>query len=119
MPSEKTIIDRGMISDAIRDALRRLPGIESAYATTTGVVAHTGEEDVIKIDVTMACITMPHHVEIIDDAMVVLDRDGNGCVLFELSNRSAAKRQLRKWQTDYTFDYNEALKDVEEFFDAQ
>jgi hypothetical protein len=94
MPSEKTIIDRGIISNAIRDALRRLPGIESAYVTTTGVVARTAEEDTIKIEVTMACITMPHHIEIIDDAMVVLNRDGNGYVLFELTNRSASKRQL-------------------------
>jgi hypothetical protein len=99
--------------------LRRLPGIESAYTTTIGVVAETAQEDRILIEVMMACKTMPHHMKIIDDAMVVLNRDGNGCVLFELTNRSAAKRQLRKWQADYTFNYEEALKGVEEFFAAQ
>ena len=60
-----------------------------------------------------------HTIEIINDLMAVLDEDGNGCDCHELRSLREAKRQLQKWQADYTFDYEEALKDVEEFFAAQ
>lgn len=119
MTRENNIIDRGIIADAIRNALQRLPGIERAAVTTTGVVAYTADDDQIKIALTMDCRTMPHVVEIIDDAMVVIDREGNGCDMHVLTNRRAAQRQLQKWQAEYTFDYDEALIEVTEFFAAQ
>ena len=55
-------------------------------------------------------------MEIIDDAMVVLDRDGNGYDCHELRGLRKAKRRLRRRQDEYTFDYAEALRAVSEFF---
>ena len=59
---------------------------------------------------------MPHTIEIVNDLMVVLDEDGNGCDAYELRNLRATKRQLRRWQDEYTFDYADALSAVSEFF---
>ena len=55
---------------------------------------------------------MPHTIEIVDDLMTVLDEDGNGCDAHELRSLCAAKRQLRRWQQEYTFDYADALSAV-------
>ncbi len=61
---------------------------------------------------------MTHTIDIVDDLMVVLDEDGNGCDCHELRGLRKAKRQLRRWQDEYTFIFNyaEALRAVSEFF---
>jgi hypothetical protein len=61
-------------------------------------------------------MTKPFNIEIVDDLMVVLDEDGNGQDCHELRNLQAAKRQLKAWQKQYTFDYAEAEKALSEFF---
>ena len=55
-------------------------------------------------------------IDIVDDLMVVLDEDGNGCDAHELESLRRAKRQLRRWQDEYTFDYAEAMRAVSDFF---
>jgi hypothetical protein len=60
--------------------------------------------------------SMPHTIEIACDLMVVLDEDGNGCDAHKLRSLRAAKRQLRRWQDEHTFDYAGALSAVSEFF---
>jgi len=62
---------------------------------------------------------MPHTIDIVDDLMVVLDEDGNGGDCHELRGLCKAKRQLRRWQDEYTFDYAEALRAVSAFFANQ
>jgi hypothetical protein len=59
---------------------------------------------------------MPHTIEIVNDLLVVLDEDGNGCDCHELRSLRKAKRQLRRWQKQYTFDYADALSALSEFF---
>ncbi len=59
---------------------------------------------------------MPHTVEIVNDLLVVLDQDGNGCDCHKLTSLRIAQRQLRRWQNEYTFDYGDALSAVSEFF---
>ena len=61
-------------------------------------------------------MNMPHTIEIVDDLLVVLDEDGNGCDGYQLTSLRDAKRQLRRWQDEYTFDYADALSAVSEFF---
>ena len=61
-------------------------------------------------------MNMPHTVEIVHDLLVVLDEDGNGCDCHKLTSLRTAKRQLRCWQDEYTFDYADALSAVSEFF---
>lgn len=60
----------------------------------------------------------PHTIEIVDDLLTVVDRDGNGCDAHNLKNLSEAERQLRRWQEEYTFDYADALSAVSEFFES-
>jgi hypothetical protein len=48
--------------------------------------------------------------------MVVLDGDGNGCDCCRLVGRRAAKRQLRRWQEGYAFDYAASMSALSEFF---
>ena len=60
--------------------------------------------------------SLPHTVEIVDDLMVVLDEDGNGCDCHELRSLRKAMRQLRRWQDEYTFDYAAASTALSEFF---
>ena len=62
---------------------------------------------------------MPHTVEVVGDLFVVLDEDGNGCDAYKLRGLRATKRQLRRWQDEYTFDYAEALRAVSDFFANQ
>jgi len=59
---------------------------------------------------------MPHTIDIVDDLMVVLDADGNGCDCHELRSLRQSKQQLRRWQDEYTFDYAEALRAVSAYF---
>ena len=61
-------------------------------------------------------MTMSYTIEIVDDLMCVMDQDGNGCDCHALRSLREAKRQLRDWQDQYTFDYAEALREVSEFF---
>jgi len=62
---------------------------------------------------------MPHTVEVVGDLVVVLDEDGNGCDAYGLESLRKTKRQLRRWQDEYTFDYAEALQAVSAFFANQ
>ena len=57
-----------------------------------------------------------HTIEIINDLMAVLDEDGNGCDCFQLRSLREAKRQLRRWQDEYIFNYADALNALSEFF---
>ena len=59
---------------------------------------------------------MPQAIDIVGDEMVVLDEDANGCDCRRLVRLRAAKRQLRLWQDEYTFDYVGTLSAVSEFF---
>ena len=58
----------------------------------------------------------PHTIQIVNDLLVVLDEDGNGCDGHEFRSLRTAKRQLRRWQDEYTFDYADAMSAVSEFF---
>ena len=62
---------------------------------------------------------MPHTVEVVSDFLVVLDEDGCGCECCRLTGLRTAKRQLRRWQDEYTFDYAGAMSAVSEFFRKQ
>ena len=55
-------------------------------------------------------------VDIVGEEMVVLDGDGNDCDRYRLVGLRAAKRQLRLWRNDCTFDYPRTLAAVEDFF---
>ena len=59
---------------------------------------------------------MPHTVDIVGNEMVVLDEDGNGCDFCRLVGLRTAKRQLRRWQEEYAFDYAGAMSALSEFF---
>jgi len=59
---------------------------------------------------------MPHTIDIVGNEMVVLDEDGNGCDCCRLVGLRAAKRQLRRRQEEYAFDYAGAMSAVSEFF---
>jgi hypothetical protein len=61
-------------------------------------------------------MTMPHTIDIVGNEMVVLDEDGNGCDCRRLVGLRAAKRQLRRWQEEYAFDYAGAMSALSEFF---
>ena len=50
-------------------------------------------------------MNLPYTVDIVGDEMVVLDEDGNDCDRYRLVGLHSAKRQLRRWQNDCTFDY--------------
>jgi hypothetical protein len=60
-----------------------------------------------------------HTIEILNDLMAVLDEDGNGCECYQLVGLREAKRQLRRWQDEYSFKYAEALNALSEYFSAQ
>jgi hypothetical protein len=60
-----------------------------------------------------------HTIEIIGDLMAVLDEDGNGCDCCQLTSLRKAKRQLRRWQNDYSFNYADALNALSAFFSAR
>jgi len=64
-------------------------------------------------------MTMPYTIELCDDLMCVMDEDGNGYDCHELRSLREAKRQLGRWQDEYTFDYADALRDVSAFFADQ
>ena len=58
----------------------------------------------------------PHTVEIVNDLMVVLDRDGNSHECYQLCGLRQAKTQLQLWQRTYAFNYAEAMKAVSDFY---
>ena len=55
-------------------------------------------------------------VDFVGDEMVVRDEDGNDFDRYRLVGLRAAKRQLRLWRNDCTFDYPRTLAALEEFF---
>ena len=112
-------ITRDTIQAAIAEAVKGLPGIAHVFETTSGVVAECCDGAEVRVTIAVKRAPASHTVEIIDDAMIVLDRDGNGCDCHELRGLRETKRQLRRWQDEYTFDYAEALRAVSEFFANQ
>ena len=60
-----------------------------------------------------------HTIEITNDLMMVLDEDGNGYDCHVLGSLAEAQDQMKKWKDEYSFDYDEALAAVVEFFAAQ
>jgi hypothetical protein len=58
-------------------------------------------------------------VEVVDDLLVVLDEDGNGCDCYELRGLRRATEQIKRWQRQYTFDYAKAMHAVRQFFAAR
>ncbi len=61
---------------------------------------------------------LPHTVDVVKGMRVVLDEDGNGCDAYKLRSLRAAKRQLRRWQDHYAFDYGAAMRATSEYFAA-
>jgi hypothetical protein len=57
-----------------------------------------------------------HTIQIINDLLVVLDAEGNGCDSYLLRGMNEAEQQLLKWQEEYKFDYPGALAGVAGFF---
>ena len=58
----------------------------------------------------------PHTVEIVNDLMVVLDRDGNSHECYQLCGLRQAKMQFQRWQRTYDFNYGDAMKTVCDFY---
>ena len=61
-------------------------------------------------------MTMPNTIQFCDDLMCVMDQDGNGYDCHQLRGLRAAKRQLLRWQDEYTFDYAAALQALSQYF---
>ncbi|MBU4271624.1 MAG: hypothetical protein KKE86_10745 [Planctomycetes bacterium] len=59
-----------------------------------------------------------HSIQIIDDLLILLDEEGNGCDSHELRDLRAADRQLRCWYKEHKFNFAAARHDVSEFFRA-
>ena len=55
-------------------------------------------------------------VEIINDLMCVMDRDGNGLDAHLLRSYRAAKRQIQKWAAQYTIEVAEAYRRLSEYW---
>jgi len=64
-------------------------------------------------------MTMPYTIELCDGLMCVMDEDGNGYDCHELRSLPDTRRQLRRWQDEYTFDHAAAVREIEEFFDDE
>ena len=91
-PQTRTL-DRETVQAALAKALRRLPGIDGVFETTSGLMATSAGGVNLRITIAVDRPSTLHTVEIIDDAMVVLDRDGNGCDCHELRGLRETKRQ--------------------------
>jgi len=109
-------IDREKIQTALAEVLRRLPGIDGVFETTSGLMATSASGGQLRITVAVDRPSAHHTVEVVGDSLVVLDQDGNGCECHQLRGLREAKRQLRRWQDEYTFFYANALQAVSEFF---
>ena len=59
---------------------------------------------------------MPYEIDIVADAMVLLDRDGNSCECATLTGLRAAKRTIQTWAGKYTLDVGEAYKRLATYF---
>jgi hypothetical protein len=57
-----------------------------------------------------------HSIQIIDDLLILLDQEGNGCDSHELRDRRAADQQLHRWYREHKFNFAAAKRDVAEFF---
>jgi hypothetical protein len=57
-----------------------------------------------------------HTIQIINDLMVVLDAENNGCNSHQLRSMAEAEGQLLRWREEYKFDYAGALAGVAGFF---
>jgi hypothetical protein len=57
-----------------------------------------------------------HTIQIINDLMVVLDAENNGCDSHQLRSMAEAEGQLLTWREEYKFDYTGALAGVAGFF---
>ena len=59
------------------------------------------------------------HIELVDNMMTLLDGDNNGCDAYVLRSYDAAKKQLDEWRKTHTFDEQEALRLLGQFFEAE
>ena len=57
-----------------------------------------------------------HSIQIINDLLLVLDEDGNGCDCHQLRSIPAANRQLVRWYKEHKFNFAAARQAVLEFF---
>ena len=60
-----------------------------------------------------------HSIQIIDDLLVLLDEEGNGCDSHPLCDLRAADGQLRRWYKEHKFNFAAARHEVSEFFRAR
>ena len=60
-----------------------------------------------------------HSIQIIDDLLVLLDEEGNGCDSHPLRDLRAADGQLRRWYKEHKFNFAAARHEVSEFFLAR
>jgi Family of unknown function (DUF6900) len=59
-----------------------------------------------------------HEVEIIDGALVLRDRDGNGLESASLGERPDAERTVAQWAQSHAFDAADANRKIEAHFAA-
>ena len=116
MQTQTDLPDRETIQAALAEALKRLPGIDGVFETTGGLMATSASGGEVRITVAVDRPSAHHTVEVVGDSLIVLDQDGNGCECHQLRGLREAKRQLRRWQDKYTFDYAETLRAVSDFF---
>jgi uncharacterized protein YutD len=57
-----------------------------------------------------------YRIEIMNDLMMLLDDENNGCDAYVLRSYKAAKRKLARWREMHDFDENEALRLLGDFF---
>jgi len=61
-------------------------------------------------------MTANYTIQIVDDLLMLLDNEGNGCDGHVLQNLRAANRQLCQWYKEYKFNFAAARQEVVEFF---
>ena len=59
---------------------------------------------------------MPFEIDIVADAMVLLDQDGNSHECVTLTSLRAAKRTIQTWAGKYTLDVGDAYKRLASHF---
>ena len=59
-------------------------------------------------------MNLPHTVDVVGEEDVVSDEDGNGCDCCRLVDLWVVKRQIRRWQDEYAFDYAWAMSMLSE-----
>lgn len=57
-----------------------------------------------------------YSAEVIDDLLVFIDENGQGCDSHELTTFAAANHQLLRWRIEHRFNYAKARQELVEFF---